>query len=316
MSEHAWPFHKGELAVQERVGVRDQVAGFAARVVHDHMPDQHRDFYASLPLIFVGAVDERGWPWASILAGSPGFITAPDSHTLEVKAGLLPGDPMEGALKTGVDIGILGLQLETRRRNRMSGRISQVHPDSISIAVNQAFGNCPQYIHRRTVAWQVDHALARETPAESSARLIGRAASLVRKADTMFIASAYSDGGKASSNGADVSHRGGHPGFVEIVEDHTIVFPDYSGNNHFNTLGNLMLNPRVGFLFVDFDSGDLVYLSGQATILWDGPEVEDRRGAQRLVECRIRSVLFLENALPLSFGFVDHSPSLSHLGKK
>jgi predicted pyridoxine 5'-phosphate oxidase superfamily flavin-nucleotide-binding protein len=305
------PFHAGELAVQNQLGVKEKLAPFAARVVRDHMPDQHRKFYGSLPFILVGAVDQDGWPWASLLAGEAGFMSTPDEKTLNVQASLHQNDPLRGALAPGSDIGLLGLQLETRRRNRMNGHVKQIDNEMMSVSVHQAFGNCPQYIHSRSVSAKPDT----ETRADEvtlSSKLEGHAARLVSRADTMFIASSYVDQTDADSNGADVSHRGGSPGFVEILDEQRILFPDYSGNNHFNTIGNLVLNPKVGFLFVDFESGDLVYLSGEAEIIWSGPDVRARPGAQRLVKCNIRSVRHLKRAVALEFEFVDYSPGLPH----
>ena len=56
------PFHRGEQEVQQQMGVRDQMERFGRRVIRDHMPDQHRQFYGQLPFIFVGHTDNNGWP--------------------------------------------------------------------------------------------------------------------------------------------------------------------------------------------------------------------------------------------------------------
>jgi len=61
----------------------------------------------------------------------------------------------------------------------------------------------------------------------------------------------------------DASHRGGEPGFVQVLDDNHLLWPDYAGNNHFNTLGNLLVDSRVGLLFVDFAGGHLLQLSGR-----------------------------------------------------
>ena len=81
------PFHPGEQQVQQRLGVRDKIESFARRVVRDHLPDEHRDFYRMLPFLLIGTVDERGRPWASIVAGRAGFLTTPDARTLDEKRG-------------------------------------------------------------------------------------------------------------------------------------------------------------------------------------------------------------------------------------
>ncbi|MHA7858269.1 MAG: flavin-nucleotide-binding protein [Henriciella sp.] len=301
-------FHAGELAVQERLGVRDQIGSFAPRVVRDHMPEQHRSFYHALPLLFIGAQDDKGWPWASILAGPDGFISSPDKKILEVSSALPPFDPLHGSLSVGSAVGVLGLEFHSRRRNRMSAELLSRSEETLRLGVRQTFGNCPQYIHRRT-AEPIDPALNHNVDASCDAVLDDRAAAIIAAADTMFIASSFSDGSQGRQTGADVSHRGGMPGFVEVVDRETLCFPDYAGNNHFNTIGNLVMDPRAGLLFVDFESGGLLFISVQAEIIWDGVAVDTVAGAQRLIRCHIRQVRYVENGLSMKFGFIDHSPS-------
>ncbi len=86
-----------------------------------------------------------------------------------------------------------------------------------------------------------------------------------------------------ATNGVDVAHRGGKPGFVNVDGNKTLIIPDFSGNKHFNSFGNLELNPRAGLLFVDFNQGDLLYLTGEAKVIWDGAEINRYAGAERLL---------------------------------
>lgn len=81
----------------------------------------------------------------------------------------------------------------------------------------------------------------------------------IRGADTFFVASAHLDGP------ADVSHRGGRPGFVEF-KDSVLCIPDYAGNNMFSTLGNFALNPRAGLVFVDFESDRRLQITGNVRL--------------------------------------------------
>ncbi len=309
------PFHVGERQVQERLGVRDKIEAFARKAVRDHMPDQHRDFYAQLPFVLIGSVDEQGQPWASIVAGHPGFMTTPDARTLHIAARPLFGDPLTANLRPGTDIGILGLQPETRRRNRLTGRVASVRSDGFTIAINQTFGNCPQYIQTRVVGdlEEADSGVI-EPPISRSDAFDSHTRMMIEHADTLFIATAYSDSGVAANQGADVSHRGGEPCFVKVEDDRTFVFPDFSGNNHFNTVGNILLNPKAGFLFVDFETRDLVYMTGAAGIVWEGEEVRAFAGAERLIRFRAAEIIRIEGSLPLRFDFGDYSPMLEHTG--
>ena len=297
------------------MGVRGRVEQRSRRAIRDHMPEQHRKFYAELPFVLVGTVDSDGLPWASIVPGRPGFMTTPDARTLCIGMPPLFGDPLNRTLRETAPVGLLGIQPHTRRRNRMTGRIASVRHDGFVIAVDRTFGNCPRYIQSRAVeiATGIDEP-QRERPVLRSNRLDDSIRGIVERADTLFIASAHLDDGEPDTQGADVSHRGGKPGFVRIEDERSFVFPDFSGNNHFNTVGNILLNPKAGFLFIDFDTGDLVYLTGDAGIVWDGPRVEAFRGAQRLIRFRAHEAIRVPSALPLSFNFGAYSPLLESTG--
>ena len=306
------PFHPGEQQVQERLGLRDKIEGFGRRMIRGYMPEQHRAFYQQLPFVLIGTVDERGRPWASLVAGEPGFMTSSDPQRLEIAARPLPGDPLHRTLRKGADVGLLGIEFETRRRNRLTGRVAAAGPDGFAIAIQQAFGNCPQYIQTREGRIAQDS--QRAPKIERSDRFDARTGELITQADTLFIATAYADDHGAPSRGADVSHRGGRPGFVRVEDDRTLVFPDFSGNNHFNTVGNLLLNPKAGLLFVDFATGELVYLTGAAELVWEGEEVQAFAGAERLIRVRASEVIRVTGGLPLRFQFGDYSPTLEQTG--
>jgi uncharacterized protein len=324
MTDGGWPyetspFHRGEQEVQVRLGARETVEGVGRRFIHDHLPEQHRKFYRMLPFLIVGTIDEQGRPWASILAGSPGFISSPAANRLSIAARPLAGDPLNWTLRDGAPVGILGIWLETRRRNRLNGRVSRLTADAFEVVVDQAFGNCPQYIQTRTVIAPAgdgdgDGDAAQPPPIHRGVRLDDAARDLIERSDTLFIATAAGDGTDDRTGGADVSHRGGKPGFVCVEDDQTLVFPDYSGNLHFNTIGNIVLNPKAGLLFIDFDRGDLVYASCAADIVWDGEEVRAFAGAERLLRFRVEDVIRVKNSLPLRFSFGEYSPSLEATG--
>ena len=309
-------FHAGELRVQQRAGVPGQFAHRASAAIRDHMPDQHRQFFSQLPFFFLGALDAHGQPWATMLAGEPGFITAPDAHTLRIAGSLLPDDPLQGQLLPGRHVGGLGLVPLTRRRNRVNGIIDAVNRDAvdgevITIAVHQSFGNCPQYIQQRgqRVATQRDQPLVLR-----AAGLNAQDRALIERADTFFIASANLDARAGAARGVDVSHRGGRPGFVHVDDDDTLLAPDFMGNFFFNTLGNLVESPRAGLLFVDFDNGDLLHLAVEGEIVWDGPLVAAFEGAERLLRFRVREVVRNVGALPFRWSAAQPAVQLARTG--
>lgn len=311
-------FHGGERAMQARAGVAARMAEFGPRVIRDVMPDQHRAFFAQLPFVMVGTVDDAGQPWASVLAAPRGFIQSPDAHTLVLTAKPLVGDPLEQTLANGVPIGLLGLEPHTRRRNRMNGIVQDVSAAAFGVQLQQSFGNCPKYIQAREPVY-LPGRQTMQPIVHDSARLDDAARRMIEVADTLFIATAFAGdtlttGAVGLAGGVDVSHRGGKPGFVRVDADGTLTMPDFLGNYFFNTLGNLAVNPRAGLLFVDFDNGDLLYLAVEADIIWDGPEVLAFEGAQRLLRFHVKRMRRLEAALPFSWSSSTLSPALDGTG--
>lgn len=302
------PFHAGERRLQSLLGVREQMERFGRMVIRDHMPDQHRDFYAQLPFVFIGHADARGWPWASILHGEPGFLDSADAGSLEVRALPLQGDPLGESLLEGMPVGILGIELHTRRRNRMSGHVSRTGTDGFSIRVDQAFGNCPQYIQCRHLE-RVDPPQQAIPRVRAFRRLDEPAREMIRRSDTFFVASCVAGGRGVASEGVDVSHRGGRPGFIRIDDGDTLVIPDYPGNHHFNTLGNFLENPRAGLLFIDFENGRLLTLTGTVEVSLDGDGAEYFPGAERHWSFRLDHGRWLENVLPMRWRFDSYSPN-------
>ncbi|GHD52077.1 hypothetical protein GCM10017083_27260 [Thalassobaculum fulvum] len=319
------PIHEGEIALQERAGVRARADRFLRHAIRDYMPDQHRAFFAELPFLVVGSLDRDDRPWASILTGRPGFLDSPDPQTLTIRAVPAFGDPLgealaAGAQAVGVPVGLLGLQPETRRRNRMNGIVEAVADGTVTVRVSQSFGNCPQYIQARTPRFVAEpEGVAAPRPVHHGGTLLDdRSRELVERADTFFIASA-APGARTGDpvRGVDVSHRGGRPGFVRIAKEGgvtVLTVPDFLGNFFFNTLGNIALNPAAGLLFVDFETGDALMLSGEAEVVWDGREVAAFAGAERLLRFRLRESRRIERAVPLRWSAAEPAPQLDATG--
>jgi predicted pyridoxine 5'-phosphate oxidase superfamily flavin-nucleotide-binding protein len=303
-------FHAGEVALQQRAGVAQRMADVGPRVIRSYMPEQHRDFFAQLPFVVLGSVDAQGQPWASVLAGPPGFIRSPDAARLRVQALPAASDPLAASLAEGAPIGMLGIEPHTRRRNRVNGRVTALDGGGFGVAVEQSFGNCPKYIQARepVLAERV------EGVATLGTQLDAAALRLVQGADTFFIASAHPGAGQGGEHGVDVSHRGGKPGFVRVDGDAVgpqwLTVPDLVGNYFFNTLGNLLLQPQAGLLFIDFETGDLLHLAVRAEIVWDAPELARYPGAQRLLRLQVQQVLRRPSALALRWGAASLSPAL------
>jgi ferredoxin-NADP reductase/predicted pyridoxine 5'-phosphate oxidase superfamily flavin-nucleotide-binding protein len=303
--DSAW--HAGELALQRSVGAVERMAGPGqSQMGRNHMPDQHRAFYAQLPFVVLGAVDQAGEVWATLRAGRPGFMRAPDPRRLLIDLPRDAADPADAGLEDGQGVGMLGIELHTRRRNRLNGVIRRADDSRFEIVPTQTYGNCPQYIQLRRYEFVVSSA----GPATEMSRLDERARGMIANADSFYVASYVERDGVQQ---VDASHRGGKPGFVHIADDDTLTIPDFSGNLFFNTLGNFLLNPRAGLVFVDFRTGDLLQMAGRAEVLLDAPEIAAFAGAERLWRFKPRRIVYRPAALPLRWTDVDHGASPNSL---
>lgn len=294
------PFHAGEQALQEKAGKRDRIEAFGRRAIRDHMPDQHRLFFEQLPFVVLGSVDADGAPWASIIAGKPGFMVSPDAKSLRIDAQPTNGDPISNRLALGTPIGVLGIEPSTRRRNRMNARISQTDKRGFMLSVDQSFGNCPKYINTRDVEFVRDPEIASaQHQVEHLNTLDPTATQMIKAADTFFVASYLPTTDDPVTQGVDVSHRGGASGFVK-VSGNTLTVPDYAGNFHFNTLGNFLLNPKAGLLFADFETGTTLSLTGRVELLeQNDPEIRYIDGAKRGWRFTFKKGVRITDALPL-----------------
>ncbi|MBP0492659.1 pyridoxamine 5'-phosphate oxidase family protein [Pararoseomonas indoligenes] len=278
------------------------------------MPEQHQGFFAMLSFVVLGAVDPEGQVWATLRAGRPGFMAAVDARHLRLGLARDPADPEDAGMEDGDALGLLGIDPVTRRRNRLNGTLRRSGADAFTVAVVQSFGNCPQYIQQRAALPLRDPRSAASAPPVVSERLDGRARAIISGADTFYVAT-YADiaGGERQ---VDVSHRGGRPGFVRIDADGRLTVPDFAGNRFFNTLGNMLVNPKAGLTFVEDGTGDLLQMTGRAEVLPDSPEVADFAGAERLWRFEPQKLVFRPAAFPLALSLVANgwSPSTLRTG--
>ncbi|MEZ6191717.1 MAG: pyridoxamine 5'-phosphate oxidase family protein [Phycisphaerales bacterium] len=292
-------FHEGELAVQARAGV-SAAAQKVGRIITPHLPKGADAFLDNLPILLIGGTDSEGQVWASALTGRPGFIRAAGPQSVEINAHPQPQDPL-AQQPDDAPAGFLAIDLATRQRFRFNGTATKTG-STLRVHVEQAYGNCPKYIQlREVVAYEPTPPTEVATPAVGT-NLSDEDADLIRRADTFFIAST------ADGHGADVSHRGGPPGFVRVNEDNTLSFDDYPGNNMFQTLGNLTTDPRAGLLFIDFKTGTTLQLTGRAVVDWMPPHPDDRFHTRRAVTFIPSRVVRTPHALPLRWVLRAYSP--------
>jgi predicted pyridoxine 5'-phosphate oxidase superfamily flavin-nucleotide-binding protein len=290
-------FHRGELAVQERAGVRD-IANDVGEGIIDFVPPDAAQFLTRRQMVVLGTVDRRGRVWTSVVTGEPGFIEVAGDRTLRISGRTSAGDPLLENLAVESHAALFAPDFVAARRVRVNGRGS-IKTGVIYIKTDQVYGNCRRYMQERMFAG------VREP---ESASVVARSDALsaaqqdqVSRADTFFIATDNPD------SGADVSHKGGNPGFVKVVNHRRLAFPDYNGNRMFNTLGNIAVNPRTGLLFIDFESGRTLQLTGNASIDWSSERTKAFPGAERVVDFELDEIIDSSMGFPLVARFRQFS---------
>ncbi|OJA04316.1 2Fe-2S iron-sulfur cluster-binding protein [Halomonas sp. QHL1] len=272
------PWHEGELALQRVVGVEQQMSEVGSKVMRPFLTPQLQSFFPQLPFVAAAAVDSDGWPWVTLLEGMPGFVHAPDESRLELNAAPPSGDPLAPLLSSGTSLGLLGIELHTRRRNRVNGVLlgsnGQWH-----LEVTHAFGNCPQYIHDWSAMKSVQPQPGTVVAMRDSTldQLPESVLAHIDRALTAFVGSyAHTEKGVQ----VDASHRGGQAGFIRR-QGADLILPDFAGNRFFNTLGNVLASGRAALVIPDFVSGDLLHLSGEAKLVGEETAGAHYPGAER-----------------------------------
>jgi predicted pyridoxine 5'-phosphate oxidase superfamily flavin-nucleotide-binding protein len=249
------PFHDGELDVQTRAGERE-MAATVGEMIGDAIPIGGRAFLANQRLLAVSGTDATGRLWASVWSGAPGFATSsPDGRGVTIVRDAT--DPI--VPRVGEPLGLLAIELATRRRLRINGMITRLDDATLELEVAEAFPNCPKYITRR----ELRTATPRGAIVDGDGALDADRIATIARADTAFVASRH------PTRGADASHRGGPVGFIQVVDATTLRIPDYAGNSMFQTLGNFTIDPAAGLAILDFERGRLLQLSGRARVVFE-----------------------------------------------
>ncbi|GAB4545742.1 MAG: pyridoxamine 5'-phosphate oxidase family protein [Pleurocapsa sp.] len=299
------PYHEGELIVQEKAN--ETIQGRQnGRAVADSILQGAFNFIKQQTMIILGSEDARGNVWASVLFGYPGFIQAANPQTLELNLKQVfqhSQEPFWANIHGKDRVGILLIELASRRRLRINGIISQITSEKLCLSVLESYPNCPKYIQRRHFSVSFDEIPKQLSQNHSGTILTSQQQEWIKSADTFFVASNH------PTRGLDASHRGGNPGFVQIINNRTLRIPDYRGNSMFNTLGNFVVNPHAGLIFIDFERSRTLQLIGQAKILWNlDNSVDPTGGTNRYWNFEVEG--WLETSLPIKLHseFLDYSP--------
>ena len=298
------PFHEGELKVQSLAG-ESQVAERNGILIADRIIGGARPFLHQQSMAVFGSWDRGNNLWSSIVFGRPGFMTSEDGYAVDFdlsQVAVQGKDPLWANIEVNSSAGMLAIDLATRRRIRINGLLSRPRENSLRLSVHEAYPNCPKYITRRQLKTAATE-LTESLPDTTGASLGPDQQGALTRADVLFVATTH------STRGADASHRGGAPGFIEVLDDRTLRIPDYSGNSMFNTLGNLRVNARAGIIVPDFERTRTLQLTGTAETLWNQDDPADRTGGtRRFLAFRIAHWLELPLPAGVKTEFLDYSP--------
>lgn len=284
------------------------------------------------PLIAIGTVDSESRPWVTLLGGQKGMSQPLGSGIIGIKTAvaekhdpvieLLVGNEPSGEIRReegkGRMVSGLTIDLETRKRVKMYGRmiagaLSEREDEAIGRAeriaemqlvlkIEQSLGNCPKYLNKK----KIEPALSRPKLVSESPQLPQEALQLIEKSDLFFVSSAQHD------QDMDANHRGGPPGFVRVASNGesgaVLLWPEYSGNRLYQTLGNLAVNSVAGLCFPDFDTGNMLYLTGRTEILVGKDASAELPRSNLCVRLTVTAARFVSDALPFRGILGERSP--------
>nr|WP_042295508.1 pyridoxamine 5'-phosphate oxidase family protein [Nonlabens ulvanivorans] len=283
-------FHQGELKIQDKYNIKHDPR-LAERLLKDHVMEQLVPFIEQQSTVIVSTKDMEGNIWASMLLGDTGLVKVATSKQIYIQLNHLKSTRKEilfTNIKSQSNIGLLFIDTATRTRYRLNGEAT-LYPDKIEITVSEAYPNCPKYIQQRVPAFSEEISELGMEEIKGT-RLNSEQLKWIKKADTFFLGSVNTAGNM------DASHRGGSTGFIELLEDNTLKIPDYIGNNLFNTLGNFVQVPKAGLLFIDFEKGHSLQITGETELIFDQQEVQDVEKLWARVD----------------IGFLDHKNGYKH----
>ncbi|KAF7547692.1 hypothetical protein G7Z17_g7542 [Cylindrodendrum hubeiense] len=312
-------FHEGERAMHQLLKVQRN-----GNPTTPGLPMRYGMRVNQSSLVALGTLDDAGRPWTTVWGGERGFARPVAEDVLALNSAVdTQYDPVFKALWEGGDaeddavvrpgggegkeMAGLSIDLETRDRVKLMGKmvagaaVNGGKEVQMAMLVTGSLGNCPKYLNRKDI---VKNEMKPELVSDSLLLPQG-ALDLIEKADMFFLSSTNGDT-------MDTNHRGGSPGLVRVAKNDAdgleLVYPEFSGNRLYQTLGNFKVNPLVGVAIPDFDTADVLYLTGSASILV-GKEASDLLSRTQLaVKISVTAARFVKSGLPFRGPAVEYSP--------
>ncbi|RMZ87827.1 hypothetical protein DV736_g4947, partial [Chaetothyriales sp. CBS 134916] len=327
MAFEAQEWHEGENRIHELTGIRRDGNPNAP-----FLTPRAANMVQRYSLLALGTLDEDDNIWCTVWGGQPPFMKPLAQSILAISTRVdASHDPVVQALFKGKDegeviktsdpgpmIGGLSIHLEVRGRVKLYGRMiagalsasdgqgeAPNHGKSgevqLVVRIDQSLGNCPKYLNKKFISSHEPSSKLSSTATHLTAEAIG----VIRQADLFFVASAH------AHEDMDCNHRGGPPGFIRVYQPQDslaptqIVWPEYSGNNLYQTLGNLIVTPKAGIVVPNFDTGDVLYLTGEAQVLVGADAARVIAKSKLAVSFTVTAARLVENGLPFRGKLMD-----------
>ena len=332
------PWHEGEIAMAKAMKVPN-MDNPTVPMLSPQLANHSR----VVPLIAIGTLDKQGRPWTTLWGGEKGISQPIAQGILGVRSQVvthhdpvveeLVGKEGDGTVvrEEGVGRMVSGLtiDLETRKRTKLFGRMvagaltlredeatdsqQSIAEVQLVLKIEQSLGNCPKYLNKK----HIEPAASHPELVSDSPQLPQRALDLLSKADLFFLSSANND------LDMDTNQRGGPAGFVRVISNEAsgavLCYPEYSGNRLYQTLGNLKVNPVLGICVPDFDTGDMLYLTGTTEVLIGPAAASILPRSNLAVKITITSARFVATALPFrgtAGELSPYNPAVRHLASE
>ncbi|EED23081.1 oxidoreductase, FAD-binding, putative [Talaromyces stipitatus ATCC 10500] len=330
MGSCALPWNQGEIALQRILHVPP-----TENPTSTFLSQYGQSMVSRAPLIGLGALDANSRPWSTVWGGETGFSSVIDSDIVGMRAlvdrvhdpvvqSLFGHSEETGSIRVdgqGKMISGVTIDLENRKRVKLYGKVimgTLEDPEGedeggrglvgkrghaqLVVKIEESLGNCPKYLHKKHII----PALPQPKLISTSPKLPPQAIELINKADCFFISTYH------QNTDMDTNYRGGPSGFVRIIsnqpEGAVLVYPEYSGNRLYQSLGNLMMNHQAGLVIPDFETGDAVYMTVTTEILIDDEADEVLERSSLAVKMTVVEARYVENALGFRGIPVDKSP--------
>lgn len=249
-------YHEGEVYVQELMGVRD-LANSLSSMFQNTLSPVAIQFLKSINFSILSFNIDNKELFSCVVYGLESFIKIVNLDEILISLDKKSFIPKHIINHENLSIGFLGLDFENKMRIRINGK-GKIQDNNLHFKIKQVYSNCPKYIEARKLIGKKE--FQKNTAIYNYSEFNQKSEDIIKNANTFFLSSCH------IIRGADVSHKGGYQGFLKVVGPSKLEFDDFAGNNMYNSLGNIHINPQVNIVVIDFDKNDILHIQGMAII--------------------------------------------------